>query len=255
MAKVISINNYKGGSGKTSASINVAYELSKRNHKVLLIDLDPQGDASSKFFKDFKDRKGICEALTFVADVQDCISKAFDNLDVLTSNNNLNAISDEMQRSSKIAILKKLIDKVKDNYDYVILDNNPKLNIILTNCIYSSDYIIVPVNIDNNAVKGANNIIESIMDVINNAPIDINVDIRILMTMVTMSKGKPTNIADLVINAMKLSHGKRMFSTYIRMQPKAAQKSSLVTSYFAAEEENKLSEDYKNLVNEIEELN
>lgn len=252
--KIISINNYKGGSGKTATALNLAYVLSKTN-KVLLIDLDPQADASIKFFKDFASRVGICEVLNGSIGVKEAISHAKNNLDVLTAKNELNLIADQMQRDSKIATLKRLTSEVKDNYDYIIIDNNPKLNIVLVNCIYCADYIIVPVNIDNNAIKGANNIIETIMDVINNAPVDINVNIKILMTMVSMSKGKPTNIAEEVINAMRQAHQDNVFKTYIRFQQKLAQKTSFITDYFASDDDNKLSEDYESLVNEIKELN
>ena len=250
---IISINNYKGGSGKTATAVNTAYVLSK-DKKVLLIDLDPQADASVKFFKDFATRDGICEVLKGIKKVSEAISHAKENLDILTSKNELNSIADEMQRDSKVAILKRITNEVKDNYDYIIIDNNPKLNIVLVNCIYCADYIIVPVNIDNNAIKGANNIIETIMDVINNAPVDINVDIKILMTMVSMSKGKPTNIAEEVINVMRQTHEENVFKTYIRFQQKLAQKTSFITDYFASNEDNKLSEDYENLVSEIKEL-
>lgn len=250
MAKIISINNYKGGSGKTATAVNVAYVLAKTN-KVLLIDLDPQADASIKFFTDFEGRKGICEVLTGACSVEEGISKAKENLDVMTSKNELNLIADQMQRDSKIAVLKKIVGEVKNNYDYIIIDNNPKLNIVLVNCIYCADYIIVPVNIDNNAIKGANNIIQTIMDVINNAPVDISVDIRILMTMVSMSKGNPTTIAKEVIDVMRQTHKENVFQTYIRFQQKLAQKTSFITDYFANDEENKMSEDYENLANEI----
>ncbi|MDO4957508.1 MAG: ParA family protein [Bacteroidales bacterium] len=253
MATVISINNYKGGSGKTATAVNLAYVLSK-DSKVLLIDLDPQADASIKFFKDFDLRKGISEVLSGDCTVFEAISHARENLDVLTSKNELNLIADQMQRDSKIAVLKKITNEVKDNYDYILIDNNPKLNIVLVNCIYCADYIVVPVNIDNNAIKGANNIIQTIMDVINNAPVDIDVDIKILMTMVSMSKGDPTNIAKEVIGAMRQAHQENVFKTYIRFQQKLAQKTSFITDYFVSDEENKLSEDYQNLANEIKEI-
>lgn len=253
MAKILSINNYKGGSGKTATAVNMAYVLSKTN-KVLLIDLDPQADASIKFFKDFETRKGICEVLNGICNVSEATSNVKENLDVLTSKNELNLIADQMQRDSKIAVLKKITNEVKDNYDYIIIDNNPKLNIVLVNCIYCADYIIVPVNIDNNAIKGANNIIQTIMDVINNAPIDINIDIKILMTMVSMSKNEPTNIAKEVIGAMRNAHQENVFKTYVRFQQKLAQKTSFISEYFASDEDNKLSEDYGNLAKEIKEL-
>lgn len=253
MSKTISINNYKGGSGKTATAVNLAYELSK-DKKVLLIDLDPQADASIKFFKDFNSRKGICELINKTCAISEAISHSSNNLDVLTSKNELNVIVDDMQRKSNVAALKKIIDEVKDDYDYIIIDNNPKLNVVLVNCIYCADYIIVPVNIDNNAIKGANNIIETIMDVIDNAPVSIDVNIKVLMTMVSMSKGEPTNIAKEVIGAMRQTHNDNVFKTYIRFQQKLAQKTSFISDYFAGGEENKMAEDYQNLANEIKEL-
>ena len=144
--KTISLMNTKGGCGKTTTSINLAIGLAKK-HKVLLIDLDPQGNSSKRFFSNYIELDGISECLRKTKSIEECIHKTqFNNLDIIPSNRTLFLIKKEMLYAAhgiQQIRLKTNISMIKNNYDYIIIDNHPDVDLLISNALMCSDLVII----------------------------------------------------------------------------------------------------------------
>ena len=256
MPEIISINNRKGGSSKTTTAINLAYEFAKSGYKTLLIDLDPQGNASSKFVEDYETVPGIAEVLAKKVNINDAIYKtvASENLFVIPSKIELDDVAEYMQGNSQIALLFKVLKDLKDDYQIIVLDSNPGIPILLKNCVYAADLIIIPVNVDRNSIKGVDLTLKKINETIFDSPSELDVDYRILISMVTYSAGEPTNIARSVIKAVRDTYRERALDTTIRLQSKPAQLQTFENSYYATDFNTGYGCDYKKLKDEVEEM-
>ena len=256
MSKIISINNRKGGSSKTTTAINLAYEFAKSGYRTLLIDLDPQGNASSKFVEDYETVPGIAEVLAKKVNINEAIYKtpANGNLYVIPSKIELDDVAEYMQGNSQIALLSKVLKDLKDDYQIIVLDSNPGIPILLKNCVYAADQIIIPVNVYRNSIKGVDLTLKKINETIFDSPSELDVDYRILITMVTYSAGEPTNIARGVIKAVRDAYRERVLDTTIRLQSKPAQLQTFENGYYATDFNTGYGCDYKKLKDEVEEM-
>ena len=256
MAKIISINNRKGGSSKTTTAINLAYEFAKSGYRTLLIDLDPQGNASSKFVEDYETVNGIAEVLAKQISINDAVyhSSASDNLDVIPSKIELDDVAEYMQGNSQIALLSKVLKELNDGYQIIILDTNPGIPILLKNCVYAADLIIMPVNVDRNSIKGVDLTLKKIKETIYDSPVELNLHYRILISMVTYSAGEPTNIAKGVLTAVRNAYGNKVLDSTIRLQSKPAQLQTFENDYYATDFNTGYGSDYIKLKQEIESL-
>ncbi len=256
MTRIISVNNRKGGSSKTTTAINLAYEFAKSGYRTLLIDLDPQGNASSKFVEDYETIPGIAEVLAKKVSITDAIypTSASDNLYVIPSKIELDDVAEYMQGNSQIALLSKVLKELKEEYQIIILDSNPGIPILLKNCVYAADLIIIPVNVDRNSIKGVDLTLKKISETIFDSPSELDVDYRILISMVTYSAGEPTNIARGVLKAVKDAYKDKVLNTTIRLQSKPAQLQTFENGYYATDFDTGYGCDYKKLKDEIEEI-
>ncbi len=165
MGRMIAIANQKGGVGKTTTSINLAACLAEAGKKVLVVDLDPQGNTTSGLGVD-KNRldRTVYEMMLGEFDLQDCIiSDLFDNLDLVPSNVNLSGAEIELIGiDRKEFIMKDALDQVKGRYDFVIIDCPPSLNMLTVNALTAADTVLVPIQCEFYALEGLSQLIHTI---------------------------------------------------------------------------------------------
>ena len=165
MGKIIAIANQKGGVGKTTTSINLSAALAQRGKRILVIDIDPQGNCTSGFGIDKNEPENTAyELLLDDCTIKECILKtAYENLDLIPSNINLAAAEIELiGLSRKEFILRDALDYVRDDYDFIIMDCPPSLNVLTVNAMTAADSVIVPIQCEYYALEGLSQLIHTI---------------------------------------------------------------------------------------------
>lgn len=219
MAKIISLVNQKGGVGKTTTSINLAAALGKLGKRVLLIDLDPQSNATTGLGLNANDFKSdVYELITDKCTVSKAIKKTkFENLSIIPSTINLAGVDVEFVKKmledktfQQNAQLKIKLDEVKENYDYIIIDCQPSLGLGTMNALVASDSVIIPVQCEFFALEGITQLLNSIIMVQNS----MNPGLRIEGVLLTMLDGR-TNIGLEVIEEIRKYFKDKVFNTII----------------------------------------
>lgn len=165
MARIIAIANQKGGVGKTTTAINLSACLAEKNRKVLAVDIDPQGNTSSGLGIDKgKIKNSIYQMVIGECTLDECkISTPIKNLDILPSNVNLAGAEIELIGvDQREYILKKQIDKIRDDYDFIIIDCPPSLNTLTVNAMTTADTVLVPIQCEFYALEGLTQLIHTI---------------------------------------------------------------------------------------------
>ena len=147
MGRIISIANQKGGVGKTTTAVNVSAILAKRGKKVMLIDADPQGNASSGLGLEKETENSLYDVLINDVDLESTLQDTnIKTLKVCPSNMNLAGAEVELvSQMSREQRLKEKLDVIKDNFDFIIIDCPPSLGLIIDNALFASDSVIIPV--------------------------------------------------------------------------------------------------------------
>lgn len=219
MTKVISLVNQKGGVGKTTTSINLSAALGKLGKRVLLIDLDPQSNATTGLGLNANDFKhDIYELMTGRCEVKKTIKKTkFQNLSIIPSTINLAGVDVEFVKRmledkefSQNFQLKMKLDEIKDNYDYIVIDCQPSLGLGTMNALVASDSVIIPVQCEFFALEGITQLLNSIIMVQGS----MNADLRIEGVLLTMLDGR-TNIGLEVIEEIRKYFKDKVFNTII----------------------------------------
>lgn len=165
MGRIIAIANQKGGVGKTTTAINLSACLAEVGQKVLSVDFDPQGNATSGlgFEKEYMN-KTVYELLMGECEIEECIVKDVqENLDVLPSDVNLAGAEVELlNEKNKELLLKKQLDKVQNDYDFIIIDCPPSLSLLTINALTSADTVLVPIQCEYYALEGLSQILKTI---------------------------------------------------------------------------------------------
>lgn len=219
MTKVISLVNQKGGVGKTTTSINLSAALGKLGKRVLLIDLDPQSNATTGLGLNANDFKhDVYELMTGRCEVKKAIKKTkFQNLSIIPSTINLAGVDVEFVKRmledkefSQNFQLKMKLDEIKDNYDYIVIDCQPSLGLGTMNALVASDSVIIPVQCEFFALEGITQLLNSIIMVQGS----MNADLRIEGVLLTMLDGR-TNIGLEVIEEIRKYFKDKVFNTII----------------------------------------
>lgn len=213
MNRVIAIANQKGGVGKTTTAINLSACLADLGKKVLALDLDPQGNMTSGLGVD-KDEieRSVYDLIIGNAGIEECICKnVLDNLDVLPSNIDLSAAEIEMIGiENKEFILKNEMEKIKDDYDFVIVDCPPALSMLTINAMTTADSVLVPIQCEYYALEGLTQLIHTIELVQER----LNSSLQIEGVVFTMYDAR-TNLSLQVVENVKDNLNQNIYKTII----------------------------------------
>lgn len=259
MGKIISLVNQKGGVGKTTTSINLAAALGYFGKKTLMIDLDPQGNASTGIGIDKGDAKcSIYDVMIDRVDIEDSIIRTkFKNLSIIPSTINLAGIDIELiERSNidpdfiKTGQLKKHLVNIKDKYDYIIIDCPPSLGILTTNALTASDSVIIPVQCEFFALEGIMQLLNTIMLVQKNLNPTLDIE-GVLLTMLDLR----TKLGIEVVTEIRSYFKERVYDTIIPRLVKLSEAPSHGKPIHVYDENSKGTLAYLNLAKEVIERN
>ena len=234
MGRTIVIANQKGGVGKTTTSINLSASLAKLEKKVLVIDMDPQGNTTSGLGVDKENAENnVYELLLGECEIKDSIIKdVYSNLSVIPSNINLAAAEIELIGiDEKEFILKKALDQVKEEYDFVIIDCPPSLNLLTINSMCAGDTVLVPIQCEYYALEGLTQLMHTIQLVTDR----LNPDLEIEGVVFTMYDAR-TNLSLQVVENVKRNLKQNIYKSIIPRNVRLAEAPSYgmpITEYDA----------------------
>lgn len=250
MGRIIAIANQKGGVGKTTTAINLAACLAEAAKKILLIDCDPQGNATSglgidkdhlenSIYEVLLDECGIRQAMQAVDGVE--------NLTVLPSNVNLAGAEVELlEVEDKEYILSNTVDYIRDDYDYILIDCPPSLNILTVNAMTTADSVLVPIQCEYYALEGISQLIHTVELVQER----LNPDLTIGGVVFTMYDAR-TNLSADVVASVRENLNTKVYNTIIPRNVRLAEAPSHGLPIHLYDSRSSGAESYRNLAREV----
>ena len=221
MGKMIAITNQKGGVGKTTTAINLSSCLAEAGQKVLLIDFDPQGNTTSGIMTEPLDgHPTVYQLICETAKLKDCIIKNIaDGLDLIPSDMNLSGAEVEFQDLEDMETrLKNALKPTKKNYDYILIDCPPSLNVLTINALTAADSVIIPIQCEYYALEGLNQVLKTIYLVKRKLNAKLCVE-GILFTMYDQR----TNLSEQVVETVRQNLQEPIYETVIPRNIKLAE--------------------------------
>jgi chromosome partitioning protein len=249
MGKIIAIANQKGGVGKTTTSVNLAASLGVLEKKVLLIDADPQANASSGLGIDVDSVEfGTYQLLEHTASAEQCIVSAnTPNVDIIPSHIDLVAIEIELvDKENREYMLKQAISHLKSAYDYILIDCAPSLGLLTLNALTSADAVIIPIQCEYFALEGLGKLLNTIKSVqkIHNEALDIE---GLLLTMYDSR----LRLSNQVVEEVQKHFNNMVFQTIIQRNVKLGEAPSYGESIINYDVNSRGASNYLSLAKEI----
>ncbi|MDA9881366.1 MAG: AAA family ATPase [Crocinitomicaceae bacterium] len=248
MGKIIAIANQKGGVGKTTTAINLSGCLGVLEYKTLIVDADPQANATSGVGLDPKNTKNIYDCLINDIDPSELIIKTDNpNLHILPSHIDLVGAELEMiNLPNREHMLKFALDKVKDDYDFIIIDCSPSLGLITVNALTAADSIMIPVQCEYFALEGLGKLLNTIKIVQGR----LNPELEIEGILLTMYDTR-LRLANQVVEEVKMHFQEIVFDTVIHRNTKLGEAPSYGETIIMHDAKSKGTVNYLNFAREI----
>ena len=234
MGKIVAIANQKGGVGKTTTAINLSAALAEEGKKILVVDIDPQGNCTSGFGDD--------------CTINECIvRKVMEGIDLIPSNVNLAASEIELIGiPRKEFILRDALDYIKDDYDYIVMDCPPSLNVLTVNAMVAADSVIVPIQCEYYALEGLSQLIHTI----NLVKARLNRKLDIEGIVFTMFDAR-TNLSAQVVENVKEHVEQHIYETVIPRNIRLAEAPSYGEPITVYDRRSSGAEAYRALAKEV----
>ncbi|MDO5971696.1 AAA family ATPase [Flavivirga aquimarina] len=249
MGKIIAIANQKGGVGKTTTSINLAASLGVLEKKVLLIDADPQANATSGIGIDVESVEiGTYQLLEHSTSIRDAIMKTeTPNLDIIPAHIDLVAIEIELvDKKAREYMLKETLTEIKNDYDYILIDCAPSLGLLTLNALTAADAVVIPIQCEYFALEGLGKLLNTIKSVqkIHNPKLDIE---GLLLTMYDAR----LRLSNQVVEEVQKHFNNMVFQTIIQRNVRLSEAPSYGESIINYDAGSKGADNYLSLAKEI----
>lgn len=248
MGRVIAIVNQKGGVGKTTTAINLSSALGIFEKKTLLIDFDPQGNSSSGVGIE-RDNPNVYEALIGAISISDVIksSPILETLDVIPSNMDLSGAEIELVKEySREYKLKNIVDEVRNDYEYIIIDCPPSLGLLTVNALSASTDVVIPIQCEYYALEGVSQLLNTIRLIKKNLNKELNI-MGILLTLYD----KRLNLSQQVAKEVRRYFQKQVFDSIIHRGVKLSEAPSFGKSIFHYDIKSRGAKHYLALAKEV----
>lgn len=249
MAEIVSIANQKGGVGKTTTTISLAVALAAFDHETLLIDFDPQSNATSGLGVDItKKHHNIYDVLCGKAEPEEAIRQtSVEWLDIIPTSHNLAGAEIELvSEFSRESVLKRALNRLRDMYKYIIIDCPPSLGLLTVNALTASDSVITPVQCEYYAMEG----LAYFMNTVEKIRQALNPNLRIDGGIITMYDSR-INLANQVKNEISKYYGDKLYKTVVPRNVRLAEAPSFGQPIFVYDPSSRGAEAYRNLAIEF----